>query len=106
DGEGFMGAAATIVIPSYIEHFEKTADWRPLGWWMCDHLEHYASVQFFPTLCAFNIHWYEGPSKRSIGYLDPPTRLTLTERGAPGFEGDHSDKYAGIVTAPVPAANR
>jgi hypothetical protein len=102
DAKGLMGAAATIVIPSYIDHFEKTRDWRPLGWWMRDHLEHYASVQFFRTLCAFNIQWYEGPSSQSIGYLDPPTRLTLTERGAADFEGDHSAQYAGVVCASAP----
>lgn len=97
DADGFMGAAATIVIPAYIGHFEETGEWRPLGWWMRDNLEHYASIQFFRTLCAFNIHWYEGPSKQSIGYLDPPTRLTLTERGATDFDGDHSSHYAGII---------
>lgn len=90
DANGYLGATATIVIPSYIDHYESTGDWQSLGWWMRDHLEHYAQVQFFRSLCAFNIRWYEGPSDQSIGYLDPPTREVLTKRGAPDFDGDHS----------------
>ena len=101
DDQGNLGAVATIVIPSYIEHYERTQDWRSLGWWMRDHLEHYAQVQFFRTFCAFNIRWYEGPSDQSIGYLDPPTRETLTQRGASNFDGDHHASYAAILSAGV-----
>jgi len=101
DAHGHLGAAATIVIPSYIDHYARTADWRPLGWWMRDHLDNYAEVQFFRTLCAFNIRWYEGPSDQRIGYLDPPLRQVLTRRGAPDFDGDHSAYYRGVVSAHV-----
>jgi hypothetical protein len=97
DGAGHLGATATIVIPSYIEKYERTGDWRPLGWWIRDHIEHYAQVQFFRTLCAFNIRWYEGPADQSIGYLDPPTREVLTRRDAPNFQGDHSAFYDGVI---------
>jgi len=108
DASGYLGATATIVIPSYIDHYERTQDWRSLGWWMRDHLEHYAQVQFFRTLCAFNIRWYEGPADRSIGYLDPPVRETLTRCGDPGFDDDHGALYGEVLVAAlsksVPAA--
>jgi hypothetical protein len=97
DAAGSLGACATVVLPSYIDYFEQTGDWRALGWWMRDHLEHYAEVQFFPLLCAFNIRWYEGRSERSIGYLDPPTRLRLTARGEPTYSGEHSEQYVHIL---------
>jgi hypothetical protein len=97
DAAGHIGATATIVIPRYLEHFHRTGDWRPLGWWIRDHIEHYAQVFFFRKLCAFNIRWYEGSGDKAIVYLDPPTRELLTKRGERGFEGDHSSAYAGIL---------
>ena len=104
DAAGFLGATATVVIPSYLDHYQKTADWRPLGWWIVDHLEHYAQVFFFPKLCAFNIRWYEGPSDRAIIYLDPPERELLTKSGERGFVGKHEPAYAGIL--PIAAVDR
>jgi hypothetical protein len=98
DSAGYLGATATIVVPGYIEHYERTGDWQSLGWWIRDNLEHYAQVQFFRRLCAFNIRWYEGPSDKAIGYLDPPTRVTLTKAGEPGFDDDHSPIYAAAIT--------
>ena len=99
DARGFLGASATVVVPGYLDHYERTGDWRPLAWWIRDHVEHYAEVQFFRPLCAFNIRWYAGPSDRSIGYLDPPARERLTARGEPNFAGDHADAYAHIIPA-------
>ncbi len=93
DQRAHAGATATIVIPAYIAHHEKTREWRPLGWWIRDHLEHYAQVSFFRNLCAFNIRWYEGQTDQSIAYLDPPQRETLTRRGDVSFEGDHRRYY-------------
>ncbi len=100
DGEGRLGATATVVIPAYIEYFERTGDWRSLGWWMRDHLDYYAYVQFFPKLCAFNIGWREGELDQSIGYLDPPLRETLTRQGEPNFDGDHKAKYKHVSVLP------
>ena len=54
-------------------------------------------VQFFRRLGAFNIRWYEGPSDKSVGYLDPPTRITLTKAGEPGFDDDHGHLYAPVI---------
>lgn len=104
DSDGFLGATATVVIPAYVDHYERTGDWQSLGWWMRDKLEHYAEVQFFRRLCAFNIRWYEGPSDRVIGYLDPPARITLTKLGEPNFHGDHRSLYADAL-APLLQSN-
>ncbi|MFI4966148.1 MAG: hypothetical protein ACHP9T_12365 [Caulobacterales bacterium] len=97
DEKGFCGAVATVVIPGYLDHYERTRDWAPLAWWIRDNVEHYAQVQFFRTQAAFNIRWYEGPSDRSIGYLDPPVRILLTSAGGSDFDGDHSSAYAHII---------
>jgi hypothetical protein len=98
DSAGYMGATATVVIPSYLDHFSTTGRWETLAWWIRDHIEHYANVFFFPKLCAFNIRWYEGPSDKAIVYLDPPLRELLTRRGESNFDGDHSTNYVGILT--------
>lgn len=97
DASGYLGAVATIIVPAYINHYERSGDWQSLGWWIRDNLEHYAEAQFFRRLCAFNIRWFEGPSNKSIGYLDPPTRIILTKTGEPGFEGDHRPFYSHVI---------
>lgn len=97
DDKGHLGATATLVIPSYIDHYERTGDYHPLGWWIRDNLPGYAEVLFFRQLGAFNIRWYEGPATKAIAYSDPPHREQLTALGATGFEGDHSAAYAEIL---------
>lgn len=99
DAGGHLGATATLVIPSYIDHHALTGDYRPLGWWIRDNLPGYAEVLFFRRLGAFNIRWYEGPSTGAIAYSDPPDREQLTARGEPGFEGDHSPSYAAVLSS-------
>ena len=100
DAHALLGATATVVVPGYLDYFDRTADWRPLAWWIRDHVEHYDQVQFFRSQAAFNIRWYEGPSDRSIGYLDPPARTRLTASGEPNFEGEHTALYAHIIPSP------
>jgi hypothetical protein len=97
DARGFLGACATVVVPGYLDYYERTQDWRALGWWIRDHVRGYAEVQFFRTQGAFNIRWYEGPSDQAIGYLAPPRREQLTARGQPDFEGDHTRLYAHAI---------
>ncbi len=97
DADGHLGATATVFIPSYLDHYDATGDYRPLAWWIRDNLPGYAELYFFRNLCAFNIRWYEGPSDQTICLLDPPTREILTRRGADNFEGDHSAEYASIL---------
>ncbi len=106
DSAGYLGAAATVIVPAYVQHYDRTGDWQSLGWWIRDNLEHYAEVQFFGRMCAFNIRWYEGPSDKSVGYVDPPTRITLTKSGAPGFDGDHSALYAEAIAPLLPQPMR
>ena len=98
DADGHMGATASIVIPWYIGRFRESGDFRPLAWWICDHLADYAEVCFFPWLCAFNISWYEGPSMRAIRWSAPdmPKSKLLTRRGMDGFDDDHGDQYPGF----------
>ncbi len=96
DAGGYMGATASVVIPWYIERFEEGSDFRPLAWWIRDHIEDYAEVTFFPWLCAFNVRWYEGPCAREI-YTNVPGRTELfTKAGMAGFDGDHADQYPGF----------
>lgn len=97
DAAGHLGGTVTLVIPAYLDHYERTRDWRPLAWWIRDHIPACAEMFFFRHLCAFNIRWYDGPSDQAIWYLDPPVRDLLTRRGEAGFDGDHGDRYAGII---------
>lgn len=97
DAAGRHGGTVTVVIPAYLDHYGRTGDWRPLAWWIRDHIPDYAEMFFFRHLCAFNIRWYDGPSDRAIWYLDPPVRDLLTRAGQAGFDGDHRRHYAGIL---------
>lgn len=97
DKDGHFGATITVVIPGYLDHYERTGDIRPLAWWIRDNVPAYAEIFFFKELAAFNIRWYDGPAEQAIRYLDPPTEQLLTKRGEPDFDGDHRDQYAGIV---------
>lgn len=97
DEQGHLGAVATLVIPSYVDYFERTRDWKPLGWWIRDNIEHYSEVIFFKNLGAFNIGWYEGPSEKAISYMAPPIEELLTKCGMDNFEGDHSEHYRNVL---------
>jgi len=97
DADGMLGATATVVIPAYLDHYDRTGDFRPLAWWIRDHLPGHADIYFFKRLCAFNIRWYEGSSEQAIWRLDPPLRELLVSHGHHDFDGDHSALYAGII---------
>ncbi|MDQ6991710.1 MAG: hypothetical protein Q9M11_08275, partial [Mariprofundaceae bacterium] len=88
---------ATIVIPAYLEHFEKHNDFRPLAWWIHDNVPGHAGMYFFPKLCAFNVSWFEGPCNKGIFSYTPP-KGTLTKRGMENFDGDHSELYSDLIT--------
>ena len=100
DAAGYMGATVSVVIPWYLERYEETQDFRPLAWWIRDHIADYAEVIFFPWLCAFNIRWYEGPSERAIYQDLPDDEVLFTKHGMDGFAGDHSAHYPGFPDAP------
>lgn len=59
DESGFMGATACILVPTYIDYYQKTGDWTSLAWWIHAHIPAYSEMTFFPNLCAFNINWSE-----------------------------------------------
>ena len=96
DAAGFMGATISVVVPWYLERYQATQDYRPLAWWIRDHIPHYAEVYFYPWLCAFNIRWYEGPSEQAIRQQVLREDELLTKRGMANFEGDHSALYPGF----------
>lgn len=43
-----MGAMACIVVHWYLDLYEETGDFRPLAWYIHDHLP-YSSMSFFPS---------------------------------------------------------
>ena len=93
DGDGCMGAAASVVVPWFADRYAAGADWRALAWWIHDHLP-YAHLQFFPKLCAFNIQWHERPARRIDSFIAP--RGCLTKPGMANHGGDHSFWYEGF----------
>lgn len=88
DRNGFMGATACIVIPSFIDRFNAENDWQKLAWWIHDHLP-YSSLYFFPVNRAFNISWHEQPQRRIDSYVAP--RGCLTRAGMGNHEGSHEN---------------
>jgi hypothetical protein len=98
DAQGFLGATASVVIPAYLDHYQRAQDWQSLGWWIRDNIADYEEVSFMPWLCAFNIRWYEGPRKRTIRYSDGVNRTVLTEDGMANAAGDHRAHYAAALT--------
>lgn len=97
DAVGHLGATVSLVVPGYLDYFERTGDYRPLAWWIRDHVEHHAEITFFPWQCSFNIRWYEGPSDQAIQRYDLDSRSLLTKRGMANFAGGHDAAYRGIV---------
>lgn len=97
DAAGRMGATACIVVPAFVDAFagEESA-WTKLAWWIHDHLP-YASLEFFPTLWAFNIQWREQPERRIDSYVAP--RGCLTRPGMANHGGRHDAEWAGIERA-------
>jgi hypothetical protein len=93
DEYGFCGATASVVIPAYLDHYERSGDYRPLAWWIRDSIEHYAELAFYPWQCAFNIRWYEGPSDKTITSWTPDGTELLTRRDMANFAGDHRALY-------------
>ncbi|WP_220347574.1 peptidase M15 [Thalassotalea euphylliae] len=76
DAAGFMGATACIVIPAYLDYYQKTGDWASLAWWVHANIPAYQHMFFFPSLCAFNISWHENqnaPQTISSYVIDPNT---------------------------------
>jgi len=94
DARGFMGAAACIVVPGFVDRFHERGDWTKLAWWIHDHLP-YSNLCFFPVNFAFNIHWHEMPLRRINSFVSP--RGCLTKPGMANHEGSHADESKGIL---------
>lgn len=94
DAAGRMGATACIVLTRYWDHFQAEGDWRPLAWWVHDHLP-YSRLEFFPRLWAFNISWREEPERRIDSYAWP--KGCLTKPGMAGHEDSHEAEWRPIT---------
>lgn len=97
DAKGLTGGTATVVLPGYLGFYERTADYRPLAWWVKGNVPGYSEMFFFKHLCAFNIRWYEGPADKAIWYLEPPRRELLTKVGMDNFEGSHRHLFEDAI---------
>ena len=89
--DGAKGATACIVVPSFLEYYERTGHWQALAWWIHDNISAYSSMYFYPKLAAFNITWSEKREKRIDSYISP--KGCLTKPGALNFEGSHEEEY-------------
>ena len=91
DGAKVKGATACIVVPSFLEYYERTNHWQALAWWVHDNIRAYSSMCFFPKLAAFNITWSEKPEKRIDSHITP--RGCLTKPGSANSKGSHETEY-------------
>jgi hypothetical protein len=94
--DGAKGATACIVVPAFLDYYERTGHWQALAWWIHDNIPAYSSMYFFPKLAAFNITWSERPEKRIDSYIPP--KGCLTKPGAENFEGSHEQEYRNFIT--------
>lgn len=97
DADGCMGATASIVVNSYVDHFEASGEWEPLAWWIHDHLP-YSLMQFYPRLGAFNLEWHEKPKRKIYSYT-PPRLGYLTRPGMDNHKGCHRHLYEHVIPA-------
>lgn len=91
DARGCLGATATVVLPWFVDRYERGEDWRALAWYLHDHLPH-SGIGFYPKLAAFNISWNEEPTPHITSYVAPRGILTRPDR--PNYQEDHSHWYA------------
>jgi hypothetical protein len=100
DAEGHVGATATIVVNSFVDHYARTGDWQAMAWWVHDHLD-YSHMEFFPRLAAFNVQWRQEPRREIYSFVPP--RGYLTRPAMPNHAGDHGALYADWLAAAGPA---
>ncbi|MCX7586223.1 hypothetical protein [Phenylobacterium sp. 58.2.17] len=93
DADGRMGATACVVVPWFADRYESDRDWRPMAWWVHDHLP-YSRMEFYPIRAAFNLTWREEPERRIDSYASP--RGCLTKPSMDNHAGDHSVSYPGF----------
>jgi hypothetical protein len=91
DGDGNMGACATVQIPWFMDNLREGRDWTALAWWIHDYLP-YHSQYYFRDWGSFNLTWRENPERWIKSYVAP--KGTMTKPGMDNHTGDHSEKYA------------
>ncbi|MEJ8563110.1 hypothetical protein QTO30_19110 [Yoonia sp. GPGPB17] len=96
DGQGRMGACASVVVPWFADQYDQGRDWRDLAYWVHDHLP-YHEMYFFPKLAAFNLSWREEPARTVSSYVVP--RGKLVHAGHPPPE-DHAERMARYADFP------
>ena len=94
DNGGYMGASASIVVPSFAKLYNKGMCWTQMAWWIHDNLP-YSTLYFFPKNAAFNIQWHEMPLRKIQSYIVP--KGTLTKLGMDNHSGDHSGFYRDLL---------
>ncbi len=73
------GATACIVIPSFLDLYEKDQNnWQQLAYWIHNNLP-YSRLEFYPKLCAFNINWHEQPLREIHSYI--PSKAGILVKG-------------------------
>lgn len=96
DGDGCKGATACIVVPAFLDFYERTGNWQALAWWIHDHISGYSEMEFFPKLSAFNISWHERPAKTIYSRIPP--QGYLTKPGMPNHSDSHADFYHDLLS--------
>lgn len=102
DADGYMGATACIVVPSFIPYYERTQDWTALAWWIHDQINAYTEMTFFPKNAAFNISWSENSKRSKVIYSyvkNPHSGKSgyLTKEGMDNFAGSHEQFYREFI---------
>ncbi len=95
DGNGEIGAMATIVVHALIPYYQATDHWEAMAWWVHDHLP-YSEMEFFPRYSAFNLGWRERPRRAIRSYI-PPRLGWLTKPEMSNHHGRHDAEYAAFL---------
>jgi len=76
DKDGFMGAMACVVVPSFYDAHPEPGGWQGLARWIHDNLN-YSTLFFFPTYWAVNIGWHQRPQRQIDSHAEPKGRFDL-----------------------------
>jgi hypothetical protein len=71
DDNGYKGATACIVIPSFLDGETEQKTWQELAYWIDANLP-YHSMTFFKADYAFNIGFHERPRKEIFSRIGKP----------------------------------
>jgi hypothetical protein len=69
DENGHFGASACILVPSYLEYYKESGDWKTLANQIKSIAPLYSGMTFHPKLCALNISWHDKPRKKVWSYI-------------------------------------